>query len=74
MSVIFLFCDYFLLFLSKIKSLFIKKNFSNIGDYSRKMGTGISKNEILTFFEKMKKNKNIKIIKFSKSGYIIFKK
>ena len=38
------------------------------------MGTGISKNEILTFFEKMKKNKSIKIIKFSRSGYIIFKK
>ena len=37
------------------------------------MGTGISKNEILTFFEKMKKNKNIKIIKFSKVDILFLK-
>ncbi len=74
LSIIFLFCDQILFFLSKLKSLFVKKNFSNIGDYSRKMGTGISKNEILIFFEKMKLKNKVKIIKYSRNGYIIFKK
>ena len=74
LSVFFLFWDYFLLFLSKIKNLFFKRNFSNIGDYIRKMGSGINKNEILIFFEKMKLKNSVKIIKFSRSGYIIFKK
>ena len=67
-------------FLYDLKDYFILRGKSKTNSYYkarrtlRQKNPGISKDEILTFFKKiMSKNKKIKVFKFLKNGYLIYK-
>lgn len=60
-------------FLIKIKDK-ILKNGNDFKSYSIKMPGGIKRNEIEKFFKKLNLINKIKVIKFGKSGYLIYKK
>ena len=67
-------------FLYDLKDYFILRGKTKTNSYYkarrtlRQKNPGISKDEILTFFKKiMSKNKKIKVFKFLKNGYLIYK-
>lgn len=65
--------DSFKLFLIKIKEVIFNTK-SNFKSYSLKMPGGIKKNDIKKIFNNLEIIKEVKIIKFGKSGYFIFRK
>lgn len=60
--------------LSIIKKILLNNNKYELSSYDKKIGSGISKFEITNVFKKLNLLTKIKIIRFSKNGYIIYKK
>lgn len=60
--------------LSIIKKILLNNNKYELSSYDKKIGSGINKFEITNVFKKLNLLTKIKIIRFSKNGYIIYKK
>ena len=61
--------------MSKIKKILLNNNNkTELSSYERKIGSGINKYEITNLFKKLNLLTKIEIIRFSKNGYIIYKK
>ena len=59
----------------KIKKILLNNNNkTELSSYERKIGSGINKYEITNLFKKLNLLTKIEIIRFSKNGYIIYKK